>query len=112
MESHYSSEPAPTSAAGRVGAEADAGDARARISLAELAAHLAASERTLNRRFKHAVGDTPLGYLQTLRVEVAKGLLESGRLPVDEVSRRVGCGDVNTFRQLFRSKTAPSALEY
>ena len=47
------------------------------FSLAELARHLAVSERTLNRRFKHAIGEAPLQYLQSLRVDVAKRLLEN-----------------------------------
>jgi transcriptional regulator GlxA family with amidase domain len=80
--------------------------------LSELAAHLAVSERTLNRRFKQAVGDPPLEYLQTLRVEVAKRLLESGRFGFDVVSQRVGYGDLGTFRQLFKRKTGLSPREY
>ncbi|CAD6516395.1 hypothetical protein LMG28727_01317 [Paraburkholderia kirstenboschensis] len=43
--------------------------------LSDLAASLAVSERTLNRRFKEAVGLAPLTYLQNLRIEVAKRLL-------------------------------------
>ena len=80
--------------------------------LSELAAHLAVSERTLNRRFKQAVGDAPLGYLQTLRVEVAKRLLESGGIGLDVVSQRVGYGDLSTFRQLFKRKTGLSPRDY
>jgi transcriptional regulator GlxA family with amidase domain len=80
--------------------------------LSKLAAHLAVSERTLNRRFKRAVGDAPLEYLQTLRVEVAKRLLESGRIGLDDVSERVGYGDLSTFRQLFKRKTGLSPREY
>jgi transcriptional regulator GlxA family with amidase domain len=80
--------------------------------LSELAAHLAVSERTLHRRFKQAVGAAPLGYLQTLRVEVAKRLLETGRISVDDVSARVGYGDLSTFRQLFKRKTRLSPRAY
>lgn len=80
--------------------------------LAELAAYLSVSERTLNRRFQRAIGDTPLGYLQTLRVEVAKRLLEAGRTNVDDVSQRIGYGDLSTFRQLFKRKTGLSPREY
>lgn len=82
------------------------------MRLSELAAHLAVSERTLNRRFKQAVGDAPLEYLQTLRVEVAKRLLESGHTSLEAVSLRVGYGDLSTFRQLFKRKTGLSPREY
>ena len=80
--------------------------------LSELAAHLAVSERTLNRRFKGATGDAPLEYLQTLRIEVAKRLLEHGRLSFDAVSERVGYGDVSTFRTLFKRKTGLTPRDY
>jgi transcriptional regulator GlxA family with amidase domain len=82
------------------------------FSLAELARHLAVSERTLNRRFKLATGEAPLHYLQSLRVDVAKRLLESKDLNVDAVSARVGYSDLSTFRRLFRRETGLSPREY
>lgn len=82
------------------------------LRLSELAAHLAVSERTLNRRFKGATGDAPLEYLQTLRIEVAKHLLERGRLSFEAVSERVGYGDLSTFRQLFKRKTGLTPRDY
>ncbi|SPB14388.1 transcriptional regulator [Caballeronia novacaledonica] len=80
--------------------------------LSELAAWLAVSERTLNRRFKQAVGLAPLTYLQNLRIEVAKQLLESRPIGLDKVSQRVGYGDLSTFRQLFKRKTGLSPSAY
>lgn len=80
--------------------------------MSDLAAYLAVSERTLHRRFKQAVGDSPVGYLQTLRVEVAKRLLESGEVHIDAIGERVGYSDLSTFGQLFKRKTALSPREY
>jgi transcriptional regulator GlxA family with amidase domain len=80
--------------------------------LSELAADLAVSERTLNRHFKLAVGIAPLEYLQNLRIEVAKQLLESRPISLDAVGQRVGYGDLSTFRQLFKRKTGLSPREY
>jgi len=82
------------------------------FSLTELARHLAVSERTLNRRFKQAVGEAPLHYLQSLRVDVAKRLLETKGLNVDAVSERVGYRDLSTFRRLFKRETGLSPREY
>jgi transcriptional regulator GlxA family with amidase domain len=80
--------------------------------LAQLARHLAVSERTINRRFKRAVGAPPLHYLQALRIEMAKGLLETKGLSVDAVSERVGYGDLSTFRRLFKKQTGLSPRDY
>jgi transcriptional regulator GlxA family with amidase domain len=80
--------------------------------LPELAAHLAVSERTLNRRFKQALGMGPLEYLQTLRVEVAKRLLETGHYSIGDACLRVGYTDLSTFRTLFKRKTGLSPRDY
>jgi transcriptional regulator GlxA family with amidase domain len=53
-----------------------------------------------------------LGYLQTLRVEVAKRLLETGQVSFEAVSEQVGYRDVGTFRELFKRKTGLSPREY
>ena len=66
----------------------------------------------MNRRFKLATGEAPLHYLQTLRVDVAKRLLETKGLNVDAVSARVGYGDLSTFRRLFKRETGLSPREY
>lgn len=82
------------------------------FQLSALAASLAVSERTLNRRFKRALGQAPIEYLQNLRVEIAKQTLESRPIALGELSQRVGYGDVGTFRELFRRKTGLSPREY
>jgi transcriptional regulator GlxA family with amidase domain len=82
------------------------------FSLSELARHLAVSERTLNRRFKLATGEAPLRYLQSLRVDVAKRLLEGRAASVEAVSARVGYNDFSTFRRLFKRETGLSPREY
>jgi transcriptional regulator GlxA family with amidase domain len=83
-----------------------------RFFLSELASHLAVSERTLVRRFKLVTGQPPLRYLQSLRIEVAKVLLETRAVRVDAVCERVGYGDLSTFRQLFKRETGLSPREY
>lgn len=80
--------------------------------MADLAANLAVSERTLHRRFKQAVGDSPVGYLQTLRIEVAKRLLEAGEVDLETMAAQVGYGDFSTFGQLFKRKTDLTPREY
>ncbi len=69
-------------------------------------------ERTLKRRFKAATGTTLIDYLQNLRVEEAKRLLESGSLPVDEISAEVSYEDPSFFRRLFKRRTGLTPSQY
>ena len=59
-------------------------------------------ERTLKRRFKAATGVSLIEYLQNLRIEEGKRLLETGDLPIDEISEVVGYADASFFRRLFK----------
>lgn len=58
--------------------------------------------RTFKRRFKIATGYTPIDYVQRLRIEEAKQLLESSALAVDAIARAVGYEDITSFRRLFK----------
>lgn len=80
--------------------------------LRDLASDLAVSERTVSRRFNEALGQSPVAYLQALRIEIGKRLLETTRLSVEAVSERVGYGDVNFFRRVFKRQTGLSPREY
>lgn len=69
-------------------------------------------ERSLKRRFKAATGSTLIDYLQNLRIEEAKRLLEQGDLPIDEVSEAVGYLDTSFFRRLFKRLTGMPPGQY
>jgi len=69
-------------------------------------------ERSLKRRFKAATGSTLIEYLQNLRIEEAKRLLEQGELPIDEVSEAVGYLDISFFRRLFKRLTGLTPSQY
>ncbi|MDQ0739923.1 GlxA family transcriptional regulator [Pseudomonas sp. W4I3] len=60
--------------------------------------------RNFKRRFKEATGYTPIGYLQTLRLERAKQMLESTRMTLDSITYAVGYEDSNSFRRLFQQR--------
>lgn len=78
----------------------------------ELAARLGMSPRNFARRFKAATTDTPLGYLQKLRIAAARRLLESNYKTVQEISEAVGYEDAAFFRDLFRRHTGASPQAY
>ncbi len=69
-------------------------------------------ERTLKRRFRAATGTTLIDYLQNLRVEAAKRLLESGPMPVEEISVEAGYEDTSFFRRLFKRSTGLTPSQY
>jgi len=70
------------------------------------------SLRNFVRRFKQATGDSPLIYLQKLRVAAAKRLLESDHRTMQEISDAVGYQDVAFFRALFQRHTGVSPSAY
>jgi transcriptional regulator GlxA family with amidase domain len=69
--------------------------------LAGLAARLNVTSRTLERRFKKAIGQTPLEYLQGYRIENTKRLLAATQLGLDEIAHRVGYEDPGSLRRIF-----------
>lgn len=68
--------------------------------------------RNFMRRFKEATGYTPLAYLQTLRLEKAKHLLESTRMSLDSITLKVGYEDSNSFRRLFQQRVGLLPASY
>jgi transcriptional regulator GlxA family with amidase domain len=82
------------------------------IDYERLARELRMSRRSLERRFKKAVGITPLGYLQMLRVERAKQLLEQGTQTFSEITYDVGYEDIPFFRKVFIRLTGLRPNEY
>jgi transcriptional regulator GlxA family with amidase domain len=70
------------------------------------------SVRNFVRRFKQATGDSPLIYLQKLRVAAAKRMLESNHRNMQEISYAVGYQDVAFFRSLFQRHTGISPSQY
>jgi transcriptional regulator GlxA family with amidase domain len=63
------------------------------------------SPRTFKRRFRAATGCTPINYVQRIRVERAKRVLETSDEPIEEISWSVGYEDPASFRRLFKRIT-------
>jgi len=77
-----------------------------------LAERAGMSERTFLRRFKAATGRVPAAYLQAVRMQAAKTMLERDTAPVQTVSSAVGYDDVSFFRTLFKRETGMTPAEY
>jgi len=80
--------------------------------LESLAARVGMSLRNFVRRFKEATGDSPINYLQKLRVAAARRMLENHHRTVQEISEAVGYQDVAFFRGLFQRHTGSSPTAY
>jgi AraC family transcriptional regulator, transcriptional activator FtrA len=72
----------------------------------------AMSERTFIRRFRAATGMTPGDWVTHERVGVAKELLESSVLGIDQIANRSGLGAATTMRHHFRKRIGLSPAEY
>ncbi len=83
-----------------------------KISFEKLASKLAISRRNFDRRFIKATSNTPVEYLQRVKVEVAKSTLEKGRKSIFEVMNEVGYSDDKAFREVFKKITGLSPLDY
>lgn len=68
--------------------------------------------RNFKRRFSEATGYTPINYIQTIRLERAKILLETTNLGFDSITREVGYADSSSFRQLFSKRVGIPPAAY
>ena len=68
--------------------------------------------RTFKRRFEAATGYAPLDYVQSLRMEEAKQMLEASDIAIDAVAEEVGYTEPAAFRRVFKRSTGLTPLEY
>jgi transcriptional regulator GlxA family with amidase domain len=85
---------------------------REKVTVDQLAIMFSISRRNFERRFKKATSNTPVEYIQRVKVEAAKKSLETGRENVNEVMYKVGYNDTKAFRVVFKKITGLSPLEY
>lgn len=82
------------------------------LAINDLASRAAMSERTFVRRFRSVAGVPPGHYLQRMRIDRAKRLLEQTDEPLESIVEQVGYSDVSSFRRLFRKEAALSPKQY
>jgi transcriptional regulator GlxA family with amidase domain len=83
-----------------------------RIAVETLAGLINTGRRTFERRFKQATGNTPIEYIQRVRMEAAKKFFEASRKNVSEIMFDVGYTDTNAFRDTFKKITGLTPIEY
>lgn len=68
--------------------------------------------RTFKRRFRAATGYAPVDFVQAVRIEEAKRMLETTSAPVEAIAFDVGYDDPSFFLRLFRRSTGVSPAIY
>lgn len=81
-------------------------------SIEELLVDYPESRRNFNRKFLDQVRLTPIEYLQNIRISVAKRILETTEIPVEDLAPLVGYEDAKSLRFIFSRITGLSPLEY
>lgn len=80
--------------------------------VAKMAAQSGLTARTFKRRFAKSTGYAPLDYVQSLRIEEAKQMLETSDDAIDDIAELVGYEDPNSFRRLFKRTTGITPHQY
>lgn len=73
-------------------------------SVAALARHLGMSPRSMQRYFNGTLRQSPRAFIQTVRLGMARTLLQTSQKSVDEIAILAGYSDTNAFRRAFRAQ--------
>lgn len=80
-------------------------------STAALATRVGLSSRHFVRLFQQEIGATPAAWVETIRIDAARQMLETGERP-KHVATACGFGDVDTFRRAFQRRAGVTPSEY
>lgn len=80
--------------------------------VSEMTGRSGLNPRTFARRFRSATGYQPIEYVQGLRIEVAKQMLESEGASIEAISSSVGYDDPTSFRRVFKRKVGLTPARY
>lgn len=83
-----------------------------KIDMKQLATEVNVSQRTLIRKFKAEFSVSPLTYLQNMRIETAKKLLEGSSLTLADIIEQVGYADASSFSRLFHKRQGITPAMY
>ena len=83
-----------------------------KINISDLASTIGVERSYLWRVFLQEYHESPQKYLQRLRMEKARSLLESSTLSIADIASRVGYDDYTSFTKMFRQKVGMSPTEY
>jgi AraC-like DNA-binding protein len=71
-------------------------------TLEALASHAGLSRTSLAERFRKTMGNTPLNYLRTVRMQKAMGVLSTSERSLEQIAQEVGYQDAFSFSKVFK----------
>jgi transcriptional regulator GlxA family with amidase domain len=77
-----------------------------------LAERAGLSPRHFARLFRDEIGVTPAAWIEAVRIEAARRLLEAGETPPKQVAARCGFSDPDTLRRAFARRVGVTPAEY
>lgn len=83
-----------------------------RLTTTELAERLSLSERTLHRRLRSLTGESPKRFIDRVRFEMARTMLDAGTMSIKQVALTVGYEDDSSFRRSFRQFSSMTPTAY
>lgn len=83
-----------------------------KITIEEIAKEINFSKSQMTREFRKYYGVTPYKYLLDRKIVIAKQLLVSTQMRVQEISEALGFVDAYYFSDIFKTKTGMSPMAY
>ena len=87
-------------------------NAHRELTLADIANFAGMSDRTINRRFQAETGQTPMQWVNGVRVRHAQEMLENSAHGVERIGRDVGFTSAANFREQFRRLSGVAPQSY
>ena len=82
------------------------------LSVPELAKHCCVSESSLYHLFQKELGQTPIHFLHSVRINIAIEYLENSNYSISTIGHLVGFRSENHFRKVFADFTGTTPLKY
>jgi transcriptional regulator GlxA family with amidase domain len=82
------------------------------FAIEDVADAVGLAPRTFARRIASTCGVSPIQFVQRIRIETARSLLETTRLSVEQIARDVGYAEPSTLRRLIRRATRHSPRHF
>lgn len=82
------------------------------LSVADISKHFAISESSLRRKFRSYLNSSPIEYINQIKIEKAKELLNTSEITLEDICEQLGLYDTSHLYKLFRKYTGTTPLRW